>query len=479
MKYNIMIVEDEKNQADLITMLLNKRGFNAAAVGTRAAALKFFTDNRVDLVLTDYKLPDGNGLEIITELKKLNPEVAFVVMTAFGDVETAVKCLKSGAGDFLAKPVDMNELERIIFKLLQNRILVEEVAQLRRDVETLYSAGNICGTSERLTAEIGKAIKAAPTDSNVMIYGESGTGKELFANLIHYNSARKNKAFIKVNCSAIPADLIESELFGHLKGSFTGAYADKTGKFEAADGGTLFLDEIGELPMNLQAKLLRVIQEREIEPIGSTQTRKINVRLLFATNRDLEKAIKERQFREDLYYRVNTIALDLPPLRERREDIPILIKYFVNRFNPVLGRNIREISSDALDFMIKYPWPGNIRELQNIVENTMVLMHGNDEVIYIRNLPDKIVSFKNGDDGAAGIPGGYSDAAFRALVRSRLDLALLASETVDIGAFLDDAERIALEWASEKTGGVKTNIARMFGMDEKSVRNKFKKYNIL
>jgi len=476
LKHNIMVVEDEKNQADLITKILNKKGFNAAAANTKADALKMFSAGRIDLVLTDFKLPDGNGLEIINEIRKLNPEVAIIVMTAFGDIETAVKCLKSGAGDFLSKPVDLNELERIIFKLLQTRILIEEVSQLRRDVETLYSAGNICGTNERLTAEIGKAIKVAPTDSNVLINGESGTGKELFANLVHYNSSRKNKTFIKINCSAIPADLIESELFGHMKGSFTGAFADKIGKFEAADGGTLFLDEIGELPQNLQAKLLRVIQEREIEPIGSNATKKINVRLLFATNRDLEKAIKNKEFREDLYYRVNTISLNLPPLRERRDDIASLLKFFINKYNAVLKRSIREVSSDALDILIKYSWPGNIRELQNIIENTMVLMSASDEVIYIRNLPEKIID--GGSRAGSGTSGDHG-ASFESMVSARLEKAYAAGETVDIGELLDGVEKIAMKWAAEKTGGVKTDIARFFGMDEKSVRNKFKKYNIL
>ncbi|HNY13096.1 MAG TPA: sigma-54 dependent transcriptional regulator, partial [Candidatus Wallbacteria bacterium] len=295
------------------------------------------------------------------------------------------------------------------------------------------------------------------------------------ANLIHYNSSRKNKTFIKINCSAIPVDLIESELFGHMKGSFTGAFADKVGKFEAADGGTLFLDEIGELPLNLQAKLLRVIQEREIEPIGSNISKKINVRLLFATNRNLDEAIKNKEFREDLYYRVNTISLNLPPLRERRDDIAILLKFFINKYNTVLKRNIREVSSDALDILIKYSWPGNIRELQNIIENTMVLMSDQDDVIYIRNLPEKIIDHENNSGGL--LKDGNS--SFEGIVSAYLEKAYAAGENVDIGDFLDSVEKIAMKWAAEKTGGVKTDMARFFGIDEKSIRNKFKKYNIL
>lgn len=476
MKHNILIVEDEKNQADLITKILQKKGFNAAAANTKADALKMFSAGRIDLVLTDFKLPDGNGLEVINEVRKLNPEVPIIVMTAFGDIETAVKCLKSGAGDFLSKPIDLNELERIIFKLLQNKILIEEVAQLRRDVETLYSAGNICGTNERLTAEIGKAIKVAPTDSNVLINGESGTGKELFANLVHYNSSRKNKTFIKINCSAIPADLIESELFGHMKGSFTGAFSDKIGKFEAADGGTLFLDEIGELPMNLQAKLLRVIQEREIEPVGSNISRKIDARLLFATNRDLKKAIGERQFREDLYYRVNTISLNLPALRERKEDISLLLKYFIKKYNASLNRKISDISSDALDRLVKYSWPGNIRELQNIVENTMVLMNEAETTIYMRNIPESVVSIADNfsPDGLKSGDGMPVDSA----ICLELEKAYSEGKKVNLIDFVDGLEKIAVAWADKKMNGKKAELARFFDIDEKSVRNKIKKYDL-
>jgi len=260
-----------------------------------------------------------------------------------------------------------------------------------------------------------------------------------------------------------------------MKGSFTGAFADKVGKFEAADGGTLFLDEIGELPLNLQAKLLRVIQEREIEPIGSNISKKINVRLLFATNRNLDEAIKNKEFREDLYYRVNTISLNLPPLRERRDDIAILLKFFINKYNTVLKRNIREVSSDALDILIKYSWPGNIRELQNIIENTMVLMSDQDDVIYIRNLPEKIIDHENNSGGL--LKDGNS--SFEGIVSAYLEKAYAAGENVDIGDFLDSVEKIAMKWAAEKTGGVKTDMARFFGIDEKSIRNKFKKYNIL
>ena len=475
MKYNILIVEDEKNQATIISKNLSHNGFNAVMTHTKASALKSFSEGRFDLVLTDYKLPDGNGFEVITEIKKMNPEILFVVMTAFGDVEMSVKCLKNGASDFLAKPIDLNELEKIIFKLLQNRMLIEEVTQLRRDVETMYSAHNICGTSEILTSQISRAVKVAPSDSNVLIYGESGTGKELFANLIHYNSERKKKPFVKVNCSAIPADLIESELFGHVKGSFTGAYCDKTGKFESADGGTIFLDEIGELPLNLQVKLLRVIQEREIEPVGSNVSRKINVRYLFATNRDLAAAVKEKQFREDLYYRINTIRIALPALRERKSDIPLLTKYFMNKYNVSLKRNVREISSEAMDVLIKHSWPGNIRELQNVIENTMVLMSDREETIYVRNLPENIAaSISHNANG----PGENAGDELDKKLTEHLETVYAANGKIDIGAFFDLREKAALNWALKKMNGTKTEIARFFGIDEKAVRYKLKKYNI-
>lgn len=478
MKYNILIVEDEKNQSLIISKSLIENGFNTIIAGNMTEALKVLAGERIDLVLTDFKLPDGNGLDVINEIKKINPEIFFVVMTAFGDVETSVKCLKSGASDFLTKPIDLCELEKIIFKLLKNKMLVEEVNQLRRDIESLYSAENICGTNEKLTSQIARALKVASVDSNVLIYGESGTGKELFANLIHYNSDRKNKSFVKVNCSAIPAELIESELFGHDKGSFTGAYYDKIGKFESADGGTIFVDEIGELPLNMQVKLLRVIQEREIEPVGSNSARKINVRFLFATNRDLSLAVKERQFREDLYYRINTISINLPALRERKSDIPLLAKYFIKKYNKSLKRNVSEISSDALDSLIKYSWPGNIRELQNIIENTMVLLNEHDEIIYVRNLPENII--RRHPDGEADRPvkDNSSAEAVENTIREHIEKVYSEHGRIDIGAFFDKNEKKILEWALKKMNGTKTEIAKFFCIDEKTVRYKLKKYDL-
>lgn len=471
MKHNIMVVEDEKNQAELIASILGRKGFATFVAGSRAEAAALLAQNRIDLVLTDYRLPDGSGLDVIADVKKSSPETSFVVITAYGDVETAVSCLKNGATDFLSKPVDLAVLEKIIFKILQTRTLVEEVARLRRDLSEEYSAENICGTSEKLAAEIRKAIKVARTDAGVLILGESGTGKEIFANLIHYNGERRDRPFIKVNCSAIPAELIESELFGHTKGSFTGAYANKTGKFEAADGGTLFLDEIGELPFALQAKLLRVLQEREIEPVGSNRPKKIDVRLIFATNRDLESAMQNKEFREDLYYRVSAITISLPPLRERREDIPLLAKYFMNKFNDRFKRSVRQISSDALDALVKYGWPGNIRELQNVIENTMVLMSENDETIYLANLPEKI-------SGRPAGPASVNEDSCGSGIVAELEKAFREGRTAELGELMDMFDRAAITWCLEKFKGKKTDVARFLQIDEKSVRNKIKKYGL-
>lgn len=475
MKYNILIIEDEKNQAELISKILTKKGFETSSAQSKKAALDALSSGRFDLILTDYKLPDATGMDIIKEVKAINPEITIIVMTAFGDVDIAVSCLKNGAADFLTKPLDLEELDRVIFKLLKNKMLVEEVKQLRRDVETSYSAESICGTSPRLMEEVQKSIKTARTAANVLIRGESGTGKEVFANLIHYNSDRKDMAFIKINCSAIPAELIESELFGHMKGSFTGAHADKIGKFEAAGGGTLFLDEIGEMSNGTQAKLLRAIQEREIEPVGSLKPRKIDVRLIFATNVNLESAVAEQKFREDLYYRINTVTINLPPLRGRKEDIALLAKYFINKFNKSLNTNIKEISSEALDRLIKYPWPGNIRELQNIIENTMVLMERTDDIIYLRNLPEKIADYKI---AGAGEPDDY--LKIKTAVTSLLDKIHGQNKSLNIGLFLDEIEKYMIKWAVDKMKGtgVKSRTADFFELNEKSVRNKIDKYNI-
>ncbi len=475
MKYNILIIEDEKNQAELISKILTKKGFETSSAQSKKAALEALSSGRFDLILTDYKLPDATGLDIIKEVKAINPEITIIVMTAFGDVDIAVSCLKAGASDFLTKPLDLGELDRVIFKLLKNKMLIEEVKQLRRDIESGYSAESICGTSPRLMEEVQKSIKAARTATSILIRGESGTGKEVFANLIHYNSERKDMAFIKINCSAIPAELIESELFGHMKGSFTGAHAEKIGKFEAADGGTLFLDEIGEMSTAMQAKLLRAIQEREIEPVGSIKPRKIDVRLIFATNVNLETAVAEQKFREDLYYRINTVTINLPPLRDRKEDIALLAKYFINKFNKSLNTNIKEISSEALDRLIKYPWPGNIRELQNIIENTMVLMERTDEIIYLRNLPEKIADYK-----LSGADQADDYIKIKAAITDLLDKNYAQNKNFNIGLFLDEIDKYMIKWAVDKMKGtgVKSRAADFFELNEKSVRNKIDKYNI-
>ncbi len=466
MKYNILIIEDEKNQAELLSEYLEGKGFNCFVAFRVSEARVKLEENRIDLVITDYRLPDGNGYEIIKEFKSFNPQLFFIVITAYGDIDIAVKCLKAGARDFLNKPVNIVELEELVYKILKNKMLVEEVDRLRRDIGIQYDPNQLCGTDKNFMLQIKKAVKLAQTDTTVLINGESGTGKELFANLLHYNSSRRDKSFIKVNCSAIPENLVESELFGYKKGSFSGAYKDKQGKFEAADGGTLFLDEIGELPIQVQGKLLRVIQEKEYDAIGSNVPVKTDVRLICATNKNLQEEIVNNNFREDLYYRINTVILNLPPLRKRKGDLNLLIRLFISKFNKKFNRKISELSSEALDVLMKYSWPGNVRELKNIIENVIVLLDEDQEIIYLRDFPENIINYKIKNDPFTEM----KENIIKYLEHRRYN-----DECVDYSELMNSIDEIIMKWGMKEMDGVKSKLARFLKLDEKSIRYKLKK----
>ncbi|MRR07149.1 MAG: sigma-54-dependent Fis family transcriptional regulator [Deltaproteobacteria bacterium] len=373
----ILLVEDEDLSRDSLVRLLKMTGFNVKGAASGKMALSFLSHEQFDIIITDLFLPDINGIDILKQVKELSPHTEVILITGHASAETAVKAMKEGAFDYVTKPLNFDELSITISKALEKRQLLTENVYLKQQLHNKYDFENIIGSSPAMQTLFARMKRIANTDSTVLVLGESGTGKELVARALHFNSQRKDKAFIPVNCAAIPENLLESELFGHVKGSFTGAIRDKVGKFEAANLGSIFLDEIGTMPMHLQSKLLRVLQEQEVERIGSTKTIQLDVRVISATNVNLEEEVKKGTFREDLYYRLNVIPIQLPPLRERTEDILSLLKFFIEKNCKEMKRPTMSISNEALEMLEAYRWPGNVRELENMVERIVALTDGN------------------------------------------------------------------------------------------------------
>ncbi|HLK53499.1 MAG TPA: sigma-54 dependent transcriptional regulator, partial [Candidatus Angelobacter sp.] len=363
---NILIVEDEPRMRRLLEISLGEDGHNVHSAEDAERGLAYLRKETVDLVVTDLKLPGMNGLEFLQEGKRFNPALPFVVMTAYGSVETAVDAMKAGASDYVLKPFTMAEMKLVINKELDVQQVRDENQRLKEALGKRYHFQNIVGHSKKMQEVLALVERVAPTNSTVLIGGESGVGKDLIARAIHQNSRRASGPFIKINSTAIPDTLFESELFGFERGAFTGALASKPGKFELADKGTLFLDEIGDVPAPIQVKLLRVLQEREFERLGGTKTLKVDIRMIAATNRDLRAALEEGTFREDLYYRLNVVPIDIPPLREHKEDIPALVKFFLEKFAKDAGAPVKEITPAAMKTLVDFRWPGNVRELENV-----------------------------------------------------------------------------------------------------------------
>jgi DNA-binding NtrC family response regulator len=372
----ILIVEDEAKMRRLLELNLGEDGFSTLSAGDAESGLKIVRENTVDLVVTDLKLPGMNGLEFLQTIKRHNAALPVVVMTAFGTVETAVEAMKAGASDYVLKPFSLSEMRMVIRKELDVHNLREENRSLREALGKRYAHPNVVARSPKMQEVLATVDRVAPTNSTVLLGGESGVGKDLIARAIHEKSRRAGGPFIKINSTAIPENLLESELFGYEKGAFTGANASKPGKFELADKGTLFLDEIGDVPPVTQVKLLRVLQEREFERLGGTRTVKVDVRLIAATNRDLREALEQGTFREDLYYRLNVVPIDIAPLRQRKEDIPELVNLFISRFAGDSGKPVESITPEAMQILVNYHWPGNVRELQNIIERACALAKG-------------------------------------------------------------------------------------------------------
>jgi len=372
----ILIVEDEAKMRRLLELNLGEDGFSTLSAGDAESGLKLLRESTIDLVVTDLKLPGMNGLEFLHAIKRQNAALPVVVMTAFGSVETAVEAMKAGASDYVLKPFSLGEMRLVIRKELDVHNLREENRSLREALGRRYEHPNVVARSVKMQEVLATVERVAPTNSTVLLGGESGVGKDLIARAIHEKSRRASGPFIKINSTAIPESLLESELFGYEKGAFTGANASKPGKFELADKGTLFLDEIGDVPPAIQVKLLRVLQERAFERLGGTRTVKVDVRLIAATNRDLREALEQGTFREDLYYRLNVVPIDIAPLRQRKEDIPDLVNLFISRFAGDSGKPVKGISPEAMQILVNYHWPGNVRELQNIIERACALAKG-------------------------------------------------------------------------------------------------------
>ncbi|MBI3328736.1 MAG: sigma-54-dependent Fis family transcriptional regulator [Nitrospinae bacterium] len=385
---DIVVVDDDGRMRDLLVKVLMREGYTVRALPRAREVLEALSEAPTDLVISDIRMPEMDGLTLLHEVKRISPETSVILMTAFGSIDSAVQAMKTGASDYLTKPFKLDEITLVVRRVMEDRRLRAEVQALRAEVSTRYQFANIIGKSKPMLDLFALISKVANSRSTVLVQGKSGTGKELVAKAIHYNSPRQQRSLVTVNCSAIPKDLLESELFGHVRGAFTGAIASKRGLFEEADGSSLFLDEIGDLSPELQVKLLRVIQEREIKRVGDTRTLTVDVRLIAATNRDLAQAVSEGMFREDLYYRLNVIPIVLPELKERVEDIPLLAAHFLLKYGKEATPPLEGISKEAMGLLLEHGWPGNVRELENVIERAVILGHGPQ--ILPEDLPEPI-----------------------------------------------------------------------------------------
>jgi len=380
----ILVVDDEMIVCESCKRILEEEGYEAETALSGKEAFERMKANPFDIVITDLKMPGIDGMEVLKTFRKEYPDSIIIMITGFSTVETAVEAMKLGAFDYIPKPFTPDEVAIVVKKAIEKKNLMLENIYLRQELQGKYGFHNIVGKSKKMQEIYRIIAKVAVTDSTVLIYGQSGTGKELIARAIHFNSPRREKQFVPVDCAVLSENLLESELFGHVRGSFTGAVTTKPGLFEVADGGTVFLDEVGNISLSIQAKLLRVLQEREFTPVGGTKTKKVDIRLIAATNKDLEKMIKEEVFREDLYYRLNIVPISLPILKERQEDIPLLAVHFLKKYAEEMGKTIKGFTPEAMEKMMRYPWPGNIRELENVVERTVVMI--DDEMVRVEHL---------------------------------------------------------------------------------------------
>ncbi|MBS1258940.1 MAG: Regulatory protein AtoC [Candidatus Scalindua arabica] len=443
----ILLADDDESLRRVIEYNLSNKGYRVLLANNGNEALNIFKSEDIDIVITDIQMEKVDGLELLEEIKRLKSNALVIMITAHGSIETAVKAMKLGAYDYITKPFDRDELQIIIEKAQNLQSLMSENIRLRQELADRFSLGNIIGASSKMKRIYDTVARVAKSDSTVLLQGESGTGKELIARAIHFNSSRAKKPFITVNCSAIPENLMESELFGHVKGAFTGADKDKAGKFEAADRGTIFLDEIGDIRKDLQVKLLRVLQEKSIDKVGATQDINVDVRIIAATNILLETAIEEGKFREDLFYRISVIPILLPPLRERKDDITLLVQHFMTKH----GDKECKIVPEVLDILNHYDWPGNVRELENIIERAIVLKK-EDNVISPEDIPDHIKRKQSSSQMSLEIP--------------------------DEGLKLEEVEKALIINALNKAGQNQTRAAELLNISRQTLIYRMQKYDI-
>jgi two-component system response regulator HydG len=446
----ILVVDDEESHRIMLRAVLGAEGYAVTEAADGTEAVTAVGKEAFDVILLDIRMTKMDGIEALGEIRKISPLVPVLIMTAYASVKTAVEALKAGAFDYLTKPLDIEELKILIDKAMDHYHLRAENLILKERLGDRFDFSRIIAASPKMKTLLETLAMVAPSDATVLIMGESGTGKEVIANAIHHNSPRAGEPFIKVSCAALPETLLESELFGHEKGAFTGAVARREGRFQLAHRGAIFLDEVGEMSPALQTKLLRVLQEKEFEPLGSARTIKVDIRVIAATNRDLEKEVKEGRFREDLYYRLNVVPLVLPTLRERREDIPLLADHFLALFREKNRKPIKAISGKALDLLVRYDWPGNVRELENVIERAVILSR--DEVLFPADLPPQIRMLSE----------GVEEAGF----------------VIPTGMSLDEMERALIVKTLDETGGNRTRASEILGINRRTLQNKLKQYGL-
>ena len=454
----ILVVDNEKSMREMLTIALEKEGYEVETARNGEVAVEMVEKDTFDVVITDINMPRSNGIDVLDAVNRVRPETPVIMMTGYASPETAVETMKKGAYDYITKPFNMEDFKLIIRNASEKKQLTQENTYLKYALKDKYQFGNIIGKNEGMRKVFEYIEKVSHSNATVLVGGESGTGKELVAKALHYNSPRKNYPFISINCGAMPENLLESELFGHEKGAFTSADSTKIGLMEVANKGTFFLDEVYDAPLTIQVKLLRVLQEREITRVGGTKPIKVDLRIIAATNRDLAEGVKEKIFREDLYYRLKVIAIELPPLRKRKEDISLLVQHFINKFNEQhdKGHKIQGIQPDALKCLENYEWPGNIRELENTIERAVVLE--TNDLIGISSLPEEIFQAPSPADNL--IPSIDGD------------------NSVDLEKTLDDIEKSMLLGALSKSDGTINKAAKLLNLSFRSMRYRVKKHNI-
>jgi len=451
----ILVIDDEGRNREFLKEFLDVEGFDVETAKDGQEGIEILEKMDFDLVLTDLKMPRADGLAVLEGLQRINPQTVAIVFTGFGSIDTAVKAVKLGAYDYITKPLKMEEISLVIHRALEHRKLSLENEMLRRQLKRKYKFDNIVGDSEGMQQVFRLVEKIANTDSTVLVYGESGTGKELIARAIHFNSDRRERPLIPVNCGAIPEELLESELFGHEQGAFTGATRTRIGRFELGNGGTIFLDEIGDMSPALQVKILRVLQEHEFERVGGMKTIKVDIRVIAATNKDLEKNVAEGKFREDLFYRLNVIPIQLPPLRDRPSDTPLLVNHFVQMYNTKNGHNITGVSPEAMELLTSYEWPGNVRELENMIERIVILK--GEGLIEPGDLSEKILASDSG--------------TLHPRVR-------IPENGISFNTAVTEFERELILQALNRTNWVKNKAAKLLNLNRTTLVEKMKKINL-